>query len=72
MSQPSQIPFVLEGIDHILLIVDDMDEAVNFYCNVLGCRIEEQLPQFAMIQLRAGSALIDLVDIKRSEGQWAR
>jgi catechol 2,3-dioxygenase-like lactoylglutathione lyase family enzyme len=72
MLQSSQTPFVVEGIDHILLLVNGMDVAVSFYCDVLGCSVEDRLPQFAMIQLRAGSALIDLVDIQASEGQWAR
>ena len=48
-----------------------MHEAVQFYSNVLGCSIEAELPQFAMVQLRAGGALIDLVDVSASTGQWA-
>jgi glyoxylase I family protein len=65
-------PFALEGIDHLLLLVHGMREALGFYCDVLGCRIEGELPEFGMAQLRAGSALIDLVDIDTSQGNWAR
>lgn len=67
----SKPPFTLEGIDHILLLVNGMEPAVRFYTAVLGCKIEEKLPQYGMLQLRAGSALIDLVDISVSQAAWA-
>ena len=56
----------------MLLLVDNMQQAQRFYTGVLGCRIEGKLPQYGMMQLRAGKALIDLVDIPRDEGAWAR
>lgn len=65
-------PFALEGIDHVVLLVDDMQAASRFYREVLGCPVEEALPQYGMLQLRAGAALIDLVDISGEEGAWAR
>jgi catechol 2,3-dioxygenase-like lactoylglutathione lyase family enzyme len=65
-------PFRLEGIDHILLLVDGMKPAVQFYSGVLGCTVQDQLPQYGMLQLRAGSALIDLVDISVPEASWAK
>jgi glyoxylase I family protein len=64
-------PFGLEGIDHVLLIVDGMERALGFYESVLGCRLEERYPQWGMAQLRAGAALINLVDIAAEEGAWA-
>ncbi|WP_284735651.1 VOC family protein [Dongia deserti] len=67
----SKPPFVLEGIDHILLLVKGMKPAVRFYTSVLGCKIEGRLPQYGMLQLRAGSALIDLVDISDERAAWA-
>jgi glyoxylase I family protein len=70
-AQPKP-PFTLEGIDHILLVVSGMKPAVRFYTEVLGCRIESELPQYGMLQLRAGAALIDLVDIAAPEASWAR
>ena len=69
MTQP---PFRLEGLDHIVLLVRDMAEARQFYEQVLGCAVDRALPQYAMLQLRAGASLVDLVDIGSSEGQWAR
>jgi glyoxylase I family protein len=65
-------PFALEGIDHILLLVDGMKPAVQFYTDVLGCTVEDALPQYGMLQLRAGAALIDLVDISAPEAAWAK
>ncbi|HEY2683943.1 MAG TPA: VOC family protein [Steroidobacteraceae bacterium] len=64
-------PFALAGIDHVLLLVNGMAAARSFYCKVLGCTVEDQLPQFAMLQLRAGASLIDLVDVSSPQGSWA-
>ena len=65
-------PFQLSGIDHVVLLVDDMQRATNFYTKVLGCMVDNDLPKYGMRQLRAGAALIDLVDIGSPEGAWAR
>lgn len=65
-------PFALEGIDHVVLLVEDMVEARRFYCEVIGCAVGQALPEYGMLQLRAGAALIDLVDIAGEEGAWAR
>jgi len=65
-------PFKLEGLDHVVLLVRDMAEAQHFYEQVLGCTVDRALPQFGMLQLRAGASLIDLVDIGSSEGEWGR
>ena len=68
----SKPPFTLEGIDHILLLVSGMKPATRFYTDVLGCTVEGALPQYGMLQLRAGAALIDLVDVAAPEASWAR
>lgn len=68
----SRPPFALEGIDHVVLLVDGMAEAEHFYREVIGCTLERALPQYGMLQLRAGAALIDLVDIAAEQGAWAR
>ena len=65
-------PYRLEGIDHVVLLVDGMDSALAFYREVIGCTLENALPQYGMVQLRAGAALIDLVDVAAEEGAWAR
>jgi len=69
MSRP---PFTLEGLDHVVLLVRDMAEAQLFYEQVLGCTVDRALPEYGMLQLRAGASLIDLVDIGSAEGEWGR
>jgi glyoxylase I family protein len=71
-NESARPPFALEGIDHILLLVSGMNPAVRFYTEVLGCTVEDALPQYGMLQLRAGAALIDLVDISAPEAAWAK
>ena len=68
----SSPPFELEGLDHVVLLVRDMDAAKRFYCDVVGCRVDSELPEYGMLQLRAGASLIDLVDTSGEEGLWAR
>ena len=65
-------PLPLTGIDHVVLLVGDMERAISFYTDVIGCTVDNDLPQFGMRQLRAGAALIDLVNIGSDEGAWAR
>jgi catechol 2,3-dioxygenase-like lactoylglutathione lyase family enzyme len=70
MSSPP--PFELDGLDHVVLLVRDMDRARRFYCDVVGCTVDRELPQYGMAQLRAGRSLIDLVDVSSEEGAWGR
>jgi catechol 2,3-dioxygenase-like lactoylglutathione lyase family enzyme len=65
-------PFPLKGLDHVVLLVDDMERATSFYTDVIGCTVDNDLPRFGMRQLRAGAHLIDLVDISSEQGAWAR
>jgi glyoxylase I family protein len=65
-------PFDLRAIDHVVLIVDDLDAAVKWYADVLGATEEGDLRQFGMVQLRTGASMIDLVDAASKEGKWAR
>jgi catechol 2,3-dioxygenase-like lactoylglutathione lyase family enzyme len=65
-------PIALDGLDHVVLLVQGMEQATDFYTKVIGCSVDNDLPQYAMRQLRAGSDLIDLVDIDLAEGEWAR
>ena len=47
------------GLDHVVLRVKDQAATQRFYIDVLGCTLE--LRQGTLAQLRAGSALIDIV-----------
>jgi glyoxylase I family protein len=69
MSDP---PFELRAIDHVVLIVDDLERAVKWFAEVVGATEEHSLRQFSMVQLRAGASMIDLVDAASKKGEWAR
>ena len=56
-------PFVIQGIDHIVLRVRVLPRSLEFYRNVLGCVLEREQPELGLTQLRAGRSLIDLVTV---------
>ncbi len=53
--------FAIQGLDHVVLRVADLERAIRFYCEVLGCTEERRVESIDLVQLRAGAALIDLV-----------
>ena len=54
----------VEYIDHIVLRTTRPQILIDFYRDVLGCAPERALPPEAgLVQLRAGNALIDIVDV---------
>ncbi len=58
------------GLDHIVLRTSHMAEMLHFYGTVLGCPVERELsPEFGLVQLRAGTALIDLVAVDSELGR---
>ena len=58
------------AIDHIVLRTEKLDEMLHFYCQILGCKIERQTsPEVGLTQLRAGTALIDLVTVDSQLGK---
>lgn len=71
-SPPERPPFELRAIDHVVLIVDGLEEAVKWYAEVVGATEEGDLRQYGMVQLRAGASMIDLVDAGSKAGEWAR
>ena len=56
-------------IAHVVLRVGDLDRAMAFYCDVLGCKEERRIEELGLYQLRAGSALIDLVPVDGELGR---
>lgn len=56
------IPFSLVGIDHVVFLVDDMNKALVFYQEFLGCQSGYSYPALGMEQVWAGNALIVLWD----------
>ena len=61
--------FAIKGLDHVVLRVADVEASLSFYCGLLGCVEERRIADIGLIQLRAGSALIDLVDIDGELGR---
>lgn len=60
----------IAAIDHIVLRTSKLKEMLQFYCDVLGCSVERELSsEFGLTQLRAGSALIDLVTVDGKLGR---
>ena len=58
------------SIDHIVLRTDRYQELIDFYCHVIGCTVERvSSDEFGLTQLRAGSALIDIVDVAGELGR---
>ncbi|WP_204278096.1 VOC family protein, partial [Escherichia coli] len=51
----------LQGLDHLVLRVVDLDAMLRFYVGVLGCTVEGRHDEIGLVQLRAGRSLIDLV-----------
>lgn len=56
-------PFRIGTLDHLVLRVRDVDAMIAFYVDVIGCSLERTLEEFGLHQLRAGSALVDLVTL---------
>jgi glyoxylase I family protein len=64
------IPFKIRGLDHVVLRVRDVARVERFYREVIGCRLERRQEKLGLIQLRAGSTLIDLVDVEGEIGRF--
>ena len=59
-----------KSIDHIVLRTDRYQQLIAFYCDVIGCSLErETSDEFGLTQLRAGNALIDIVDVAGQLGK---
>lgn len=62
-------PVQVRGLDHIVLRVRDLDAMIAFYGDVLGCPVERRQDEIGLVQLRAGSAMIDLVPVDGKLGR---
>ncbi|MHB0951246.1 MAG: VOC family protein [Allorhizobium sp.] len=59
----------IQGIDHVVLRVRDLEGAVDFYRRALGCPVERRQDAIGMVQMRAGRSLIDLVAVDGTLGR---
>jgi catechol 2,3-dioxygenase-like lactoylglutathione lyase family enzyme len=53
----------IREIDHLVLRVIDLEQMLRFYCDALGCTVERRVDNIGLVQLRAGSAMLDLVPV---------
>ncbi|MEM1301630.1 MAG: VOC family protein [Pseudomonadota bacterium] len=65
-------PFQPLGLDHVVLWVGPLPEAVDWYRRVLGCTPGFKYPDIAMEHLWFGSILIGLWDKTDPRAQYAR
>ena len=61
--------FEIVGIDHIVLRARKPATLIAFYRDVLGCALEREVESVGLVQLRAGNALIDIVDVTGEIGR---
>lgn len=61
--------FAIKGFDHIVLRTTQMNEMLQFYCDVLHCIIEREQPDYGLVHLRAGDNLIDLLSIEGEQAE---
>ena len=59
----------IREIDHVVLRIIDLDAMIRFYTRVLGCTIERRQDEIGLVQLRAGSSLVDLVPVSGKLGK---
>ncbi len=69
MPTESRHPIAIRQLDHLVLRVRDVDAMVDWYGKVLGCPIEKRQDAIGLVQLRAGSALVDLVPVDGKLGR---
>lgn len=62
--------FTIKELDHVVLRVADIARAKAFYEGVLGCREARWNEQYGISHLRAGTALIDLIQLDGPLGSF--
>lgn len=61
--------FQVLGLDHVVFRVRDLDRMEAFYRDALGCRVVRRQEHLGLVHLRAGSALVDLIDVEGPLGR---
>lgn len=59
----------LQGLDHLVLRVVELEAMLGFYVDALGCTVERRQDEIGLVQLRAGRSLIDLVPVTGKLGR---
>jgi glyoxylase I family protein len=61
--------FTIKSIDHVVIRVNELERAVAFYRDVLGCAVERVREDLGLVHMRAGATLIDLVSVTGTLGR---
>ena len=61
--------FEIVSLDHLVLRAAQLEAMLAFYRDVLGCKLERSVPEIGLYQLRAGTSMIDLVDLSGELGR---
>lgn len=69
MSGDNQSAIEVVGLDHVVLRVVDLDASVRFYVDALGGRMEREIAELGLHQIRLGAHLVDLVPVASPLGQ---
>ena len=64
-----QSAIAIREIDHVVLRVVDLARMLRFYGDVLGCREVRRQDEIGLVQLRAGSAMVDLIPVDGKLGR---
>jgi glyoxylase I family protein len=67
LDQLANPALTITGLDHVVLRVANLDRAIDFYGEILGCPIERELETPRLVQMRAGTSMIDLVPCEPGE-----
>jgi glyoxylase I family protein len=59
----TKAPIEMLGLDHVVIRCVDLEAMKQFYCGLLGCTVDRHNEEFDLLQIRAGSHLIDLVTV---------
>ena len=69
-TSPAQAHAIaIRGLDHVVVRVADLERALAFYRDALGFPVERRIEALGLVQLRAGSSLIDLVPVDSPLGR---
>lgn len=68
-ASSSHGPIAIREIDHVVLRVTDLARMQGFYQDVLGCAEVRRQDGIGLVQLRAGSAMLDLVPVDGKLGR---
>ncbi|HJN51487.1 MAG: VOC family protein [Pseudomonadales bacterium] len=62
---------MLEGINHTCIAVNDLDRSVEFYRDIVGCKVGQELDYTTVkcIPLRAGGDTLELMKVLNPEAK---